>query len=125
MTGASDSAKKAFLEPYARKMLERFAGFIKTEVPQKAAQLTDLEGRLSYYAAKGDERGVDAVVGRFAAIAQEEKLELEDGAIDVLRMIGAALLDAAAYFVPRLVDQLADKIMPGGENGDAPAETDP
>jgi len=91
------------LRPFAVKLLDRFASRVLKDAPENAATLAALATDMTYFAAKGDQRGMDAVVGQIAGLALGVKLEAEGAAMEILGMVGDALMDAASHFVPRLI----------------------
>lgn len=114
-----EDAASAALEAYATQMMRRVQGILFTAASsgtERTAAIANLAPKLAHFAAKGSRLGVDSVISQAASEAQDLKLDLEKSGRAALEVIGAALLDAASYFLPMMTDVLVKKMFP-----DAPA----
>lgn len=103
---AEDALRIEELKVFANGLLAKFAGRVLNDAPENVELITELSTRMTYYAVKRDQRGMDAVIGRFAGLSLQVKLETESAAVEVLKMVGDALMDVASHFLPRLVGSL-------------------
>ncbi len=108
MNSETPDPKITELKPFAEKLIARFAERVLNDAPQNAGLLAELAQRMTHYAVQGDQRGMDAVAGRMAGLALQVKLETESAAVEVLKMVGDALMDAASHFLPRVIANLTD-----------------
>jgi N-acetylglucosamine kinase-like BadF-type ATPase len=110
-----EDAAVAALDAYGRKMMHRIQGILFTAQSsnsERAAAIAALAPKLASFAARGSRLGVDSVISQAASEAQDLKLDLEKSGKAALEVVGAALLDAASYFLPIMTDVLVKKIFP-------------
>jgi hypothetical protein len=110
-----EEAAVTALKAYGRQMMAHFQNILfaaGASSAERAETMAVLIEKMAVFAADGNKLGVDSIVSQAASEAQEMKLELEGGGKVVLEVIGAALLDAASYFLPLLADVLVEKIFP-------------